>query len=234
MKRALAQLKTFFIQEFTGFTKREILLYCLVLAIVIFISIWSQDTILGIANAITGIAFVLLNGKGKRLCYIFGFVNSIIYAIIALNAQLYGDGLLYIIYYMPVYIIGLFIWNKNIDKAKDFTVKKRKLSTKMRLVVLGIIIAGCAIFAIILTYMQDSQPILDSTTTFVSLVAMIIEVGRYCEQWPLWLIVNTAEVIMWSIALYNGIPNAASSIVMWLVFLGVSIVMWYKWNKDIS
>ena len=46
-------------------------------------------------------------------------------------------------------------------------------------------------------YTDDPQPYLDAFTTVPAIVAQILMVMAYREQWYLWLIVDVLAMIMW-------------------------------------
>lgn len=73
------------------------------------LSIYWQDTIMGIVSATTGVACVVCTGKGKLSAYIFGLVNCVLYAIISYNANLYGETMLNALYYIPMQFVGFYI-----------------------------------------------------------------------------------------------------------------------------
>ena len=83
-------LKRFIKEEISGWKKIEVLWLFVACAIITSLSIYWQDTIMGIVSATTGVACVVLTGKGKLSAYIFGLVNCVLYAIISYNANLYG------------------------------------------------------------------------------------------------------------------------------------------------
>ena len=71
---------------------------------------------MGIISSTTGVACVVCTGKRKLSAYLFGIVNSILYAIIAYKATLYGETMLNSLYYVPMQFVGFYVWNKHMDK----------------------------------------------------------------------------------------------------------------------
>ena len=76
---------------------------------IVAISVISGDTTMGIISSTAGVIYTLCNGKGKRMAYIFGLINSVLYAIISYRATLYGDATLYGLYYVPMMFVGFFL-----------------------------------------------------------------------------------------------------------------------------
>ena len=72
---------------------------------------------------------------------------------------------------------------------------------------------------------------IDALSTVVSVVAMIVSIKMYAEQWILWIVVDVVTVIMWVIAFAQG-NDSISTLLMWIVYLGNAVVMYVKWIKE--
>ena len=78
----------------------------------------------------------------------------------------------------------------------------------------------------------DRQPLVDSVTTILSVIAMILTVKRCVEQWLMWILVNAISVVMWlRVYLENG--NSAATLLWWLIMLITGIIFFIQWSKDI-
>lgn len=198
---------------------------------IIIVSVISGDTVLGVLSSATGVAYTVCNGKGKRIAYVFGLINSILYAGISFSAQIYGDAFLYTIYYIPAMIVGFFVWKKFIDKS-SLEVVRRRLQFKWRIVLVVICVAGTLIFWWALKiFTDDALPFLDAFKTFLSITATVLAIKRFNEQWVLWASVNFIEVLVWSFRFADGVENSAVSLTMWILFFVIGIVMWVQWSK---
>lgn len=223
-------MKDFIKNELYGWTKGEVIWLIFTCTIIAALSIYWQDSLMGIISAVTGIAYVIFAGKGKLSAYFFGLINCTLYAIISFNAKLYGETMLNAIYYLPMQFVGFFVWSKNMNQ-KTHEVIKKSMSPVWR-VVLIIITAVCVyLYGLLLNYLGDAMPFIDSFTTVVSVVAMIISVGMFSEQWWLWTAVNALSVYMWWCNFTSGSDNIAT-LLMWLVYLISGIIMLIKWERE--
>ncbi len=168
---------------------------------------------------------------GKISNYLFGVVNILLYAYVAWNAKYYGDVMLNLLYYFPTNIIGWFVWKKNIDEESN-EVYKRKMSVKQEILVAVLSIVGIFIYGYILKWLGGNLPIIDSMSTVLSVVAQILLIKRYMEQWIIWLVVDMVSVIMWIAAFFNG-GESIAVLMMWMVYLANAVIMFIKWFKDI-
>ena len=185
---------------------------------------------MGIVSATTGVACVVCTGKGKLSAYIFGLINCILYAIISFEAKLYGETMLNAIYYVPMQFYGFYIWSKNInDDTKE--VKKRCMSNKGRVLLFLSIVASTVSYGFVLKALGDAMPFVDAFTTASSIIAMIISVKMFAEQWWIWIAVDTFSVYMWWCNFVSGSDNMAT-LLMWVIYLGNAILMLVKWEKE--
>lgn len=218
--------------ELEGWKKLEITWLVLACTIIAGLSIYWKDTLMGIISATTGVACVVCTGKGKLSAYIFGLVNSILYAIIAFKAQLYGETMLNAIYYVPMQFIGFYIWSKNMNHETN-EVKKLHMKNSSRIFWLGVLVIATIIYGKVLKSLGDAMPMVDSFTTVSSVIAMIISVKMYSEQWWIWIAVDIFSVYMWWCNFQTGSDNMAT-LLMWIVYLGNAIIMCRRWEKEIA
>ena len=129
-------------------------------------------------------------------------------------------------------IIGIFKWKKHLKKDAQEIVKT-KLSVKERYIYSFLIIISSFIGAILIKFMGGANPFIDSTTTIMSIVGQILTVKRCIEQWYVWFFVNLLSLVMWFIAYING-SNCFATIIMWSVYLGLSIYFLISWKKELK
>ena len=115
--------------------------------------------------------------------------------------------------------------------SKTKEVVKKAMTWKMRGLFTLLIGIGTIIYGLVLNYLGDSNPYLDSFTTVCSVFAMVISIKMYAEQWIIWVVVNIASVIMWAIAFSSGNDNIAT-LLMWCVYLINAVIMLIKWMKE--
>lgn len=217
-------------KEITGWKKWEVGWLAAACSIIIFLSIYWQDTIMGIISATTGTACVICTGKGKLSAYLFGLINCVLYAIISFKASLYGETMLNALYYVPMQFVGFYTWSKHMnDKTNEVTKKNMKWSG--RLIMAMSILIGTLLYGLILNKMGDAMPFVDAFTTVTSVVAMIVSVKMFAEQWWIWVVVDVFTVYMWFVSFMQGKENIAT-LIMWMVYLVNAVIMLVKWEKE--
>ena len=168
----------------------------------------------------------------KLSAYIFGVINIVLYAMISFEAKYYGEVMLNVLYYFPMQFYGFYVWKKNMNE-ETHEVKKRRMPKKDFGIVLVVIFVATLIYGTFLKFLGGSLSYVDALSTVVSVVAMVISIKMYLEQWILWLIVDAVTVVMWGIAFANG-SDSIGTLLMWIVYLGNAFVMYVKWYKEVK
>lgn len=194
--------------------------------------------IVGSVAGIAGVLCVVLVAKGSIWNYLFGLVNVSMYAYISYDASLYGDAALNALYYVPMQFVGWWQWRKRgaaVSEAEaegaGVQVKARRFTWKQRTVLFLGCAAAVVAGAYVLEYFGDPQPLKDSTTTVLSIVAQALMALAFMEQWVLWIITNVVSVIMWCVCVARGEAHAAVMVIMWVFYLLNSINGLRVWCK---
>jgi nicotinamide mononucleotide transporter len=217
-------------QELSGWKAWEITWMAIACAVIIGFSIYWGDTLMGIISATTGVICVIATGKGKLMAYLFGAINCALYAIISYQAKYYGETMLNAIYYLPMQFVGFVVWKKNMN-VETGEVKKRHMSWKLRLLSLAAIAVTTWLYGLLLAHLGGNMPYIDSFTTMCSVIAMIVSIGMYSEQWWIWVGVNVFTIVLWTKDFMTGNDNMAT-LLMWCVYLVNSVIMLIKWEKE--
>lgn len=162
----------------------------------VFAFFYTGASILSLISGVSGIFAVVLCAERKMSFWIFAWIQLITYLILAWDQKLWGE-VGENIFYAITMIGGMFIWNKYKENDK---VKSRSLSKNF----FELIKITCAIGILLLWYClkhtNNPQPFMDSITTVPAIIAQILMITAYKEQWYFWLIIDIASIYMWAIA----------------------------------
>ncbi|MGB3103055.1 MAG: nicotinamide riboside transporter PnuC, partial [Psychrobacillus psychrotolerans] len=103
----------------------------------------------------------------------------------------------------------------------------------IQLIVIAVITS--VLYAYFLHLIGGQQVRIDSVAVVLSIIAQILMIKRYAEQWVLWIVVNGLSIVLWAITLLQSGGNDWSMLVMWTAFLVNSIygyVNWIKMSKE--
>lgn len=219
-------------KELSGWGKYERIIFPLEIILIIIISIYMKDNKIALISAICGISYTILAGKGKISCYFFGLCGTLCYSFIAYKNQLYGNLALYFLYYFPMQIAGIFKWKKHLKKDSQEIIKTQ-LSQKERYIYIATAIIFSIIVYLILWKLNDQNPVIDSITSVLSIIGLLLTIKRCIEQWYIWFIVNGLSTVMWIQAYLNG-SECFATILMWGTYFVLSIYFLNSWKKDIA
>lgn len=193
----------------------QIIVYCAV-----------PDSPIGMICGISGVICVALTAKGKISSYIFNFIQIITYMMICWELKLYlefGEN----IFYFITCILGVFLWKKNMKQNDDGStqVVAKKFDILQWLSVAMIATFGTFFLGKFGFFIGSTLPYYDALTNVLSIVAQMLMVWRYREQWAIWIIIDITCLIMFTML---GQWSMVAMYVAWTInaFYG-----WYNWSK---
>ncbi|WP_342254523.1 nicotinamide riboside transporter PnuC [Spiroplasma endosymbiont of Zeiraphera isertana] len=171
---------------------------------------WQQVLLFlnGIA-AFTNVICIILISFGKISNFFWGFFAVSIYGCIALVWDYVGDMQLNLFFFLPFQFIGyssVFFYFE-IPEFSRVILGKYDFDGN--------------------TFQQVLPHILDSLTNSLSIVAQILMLLRFREQWIFWIIVNIFQIAMYSGVAHNRLD--VNLLLMWIVALGNSGFGFYQW-----
>lgn len=222
-------IKEFIKYELKGWKRSEIIALTIVFSIIFVNAFIVKDSIIAVISAVCGILYSTIAGKGKISCYFFGLAGTACYSYLSFDNGLWGNLVLYMCYYLPMQILGIFEWKKNLKNSTKEIVKRQM--TIKETVILSILAAICCVAGIvILKFFNGSSPFFDGITTVLSVFGMLLTVKRYIEQWIIWMIVNGLSTIMWLNLVIHG-AKTYSTFIMWCVYFILAVYFYINWRK---
>ncbi|WP_151733422.1 nicotinamide riboside transporter PnuC [Paenibacillus tengchongensis] len=218
MKKALGSWKLFELVWLVAFT-----------GIAVVFTVLSGDSLFGFTVFITGVLCVVLTAKGKLMSYVFGMYNTFGYAYLAYINGLFGEVMLNLLFFVPMNVIGFYMWRKNLTDGK---LSMRQMELRGMLLVGAVCIAGCLLLGFGLSFIAgQNSPYIDAITTVLSIVATLLMVRRFKEQWLVYIVLNMFTVLLWIIRTAEGSGEGPLMIVMWSAYLINAVYGYYNWNK---
>ena len=169
-----------------------------------------------------GIMEMVLGVKGRRSNYIFALFSAIGTMVVAFMDHFYGNMAINI-FYIFICIIGFYLWGKHRNKDKN-VIALRLSPWQIVFVAITLIVATVSLNTV-LEYFGGHFTVLDSTSTILIILASILGVLRYREQWLIWFIADTLTLIMWL-----NTSNPAAIIMRAFLIIG-SIYGYFNWRK---
>jgi nicotinamide mononucleotide transporter PnuC len=200
----------------------------------------------GAINSLLYGLFSLAYGKRRFCCFFFN-----VFKVFFLGYT--GDAQLNLFFFLPLQFIGLYQWSKSVESSllivspsiySSFTVKSHSLSFQKQFFYLFVTFLLSLIFyyeipwfAILLEgeyYFQGQlfPRLFDSCCNGFSIVAQILCLLQYTEQWIWWIVVDFLQIAMYcGIAGYGTVINI---VLMWFLFLCNACYGLHSWRKRTS
>ena len=154
-----------------------------------------NDTTLAACSGIAGVISVVLCSQKKLSFYFWGIFQLVTILIISFQTGLPGK-VLENSFYLFTMLIGLFLWNKH-QTDNETRIESMTFSVYCILVIsLPLLIYGVSRLVV---YYGSEQPLLDALTTVIGIVAQIMLIFRFKEQWVLWFILDVLCIVLWAI-----------------------------------
>jgi nicotinamide mononucleotide transporter len=233
MITTLTRAKNYLREYFEDWSLWDKLWSLIFTGVIVALSIVWKDSWYGLICSLTGIFCVILAAKGRIFNYYIGIINVLLYAFISYQNKYYGEVMLNAFYFFPMQFVGLAIWLRHKNPRIIDTVKVRFLSNKYRFLWAAICAIGTVSYGFVLKKLGGNLPFLDSSSTVLSVIAMILMSWRYMEQWILWIIVDIVSVILWLVVMLNG-GNDITILLMWTAYLVNAIyglIVWIRMYK---
>ena len=210
-----------------GYTLFEKLFMLSMVLLQVIVYCFVPDTPIGIVCGIAGCICVVLTAKGKISSYIFNFIQMLTYMIICWDLALYlefGEQ----VFYFIACIFGVILWKKNMKKNDDGTeqVKAKKFKLWQWLAVISVTILSTVVLGTFGDVILGSTlPYLDAATVALAVIAQLLMVWRYREQWAIWIAIDVVSLVMFIVL---GEWSMVAMYVAWTInaFYG-----WYNWTK---
>lgn len=121
------------------------------------------------------------------------------------GARYYGEVMLNACYYVPMQFVGWFMWKKHMD-GKTKEVEKTRLTVSRQILLLVLSAVSIYGYGLVLKRLGGNLPFIDSMSTCLSVLAMLLSVRRLMEQWIVWIVVDVVTVFMWFADYQKGGP----------------------------
>ena len=190
MAESVSQGNWFYRQLFTKWKKFEITYVSILILLQLVVYAIVPDSPIGMVSGVAGVLCLVYGMKGRKISFLFGIVQCLAMTYIAWISHAYGSFAMDIIYVISQ-PIGWFMWGQN-EATRSFEPgTKRKIFAGA--------FAAWIVGWIVLSMLEGQLPYFDSINFVVSLIAQLLYILKYKENWSLWIVVNIANLTYWSL-----------------------------------
>jgi len=170
-----------------------------------------------------GIAYLLLAMRENRLCWYAAFVSTAIFLVLFWQVNLLMESALQV-YYLVMAVYGWRQWGGGGEEGKHDALLISSWPLRNHLLAIaGISLASITSAMLLSTYTQAALPLLDSFTTWGSIVTTWMVTRKILENWLYWLLIDSVSIYLYS---ERGLYLTAALFVAYLIIV---IFGYRKW-----
>lgn len=186
-------------------------------------------TVINFISAVCGVICIFFTAKANISNFIFATVNTMVYAVYLVYWHIWGTAALEIFFYIPLNFITWYYWAKHRDAVITRKTKARRLKLWQNVICAVIVTAAAFVYHMILVRLGGEVAWFDAFTLSIGIVASILELFRYREQYVWWIITDIVSVGMY-IAHFDAVYLTKRSIYLIMAIIG--LVNWARLNKE--
>ena len=186
-------------------------------------------TIINFISAVCGVLCIFFCAKASISNFVFATVNTLVYSVYLLYWHIWGTAALEILFYIPMNFISWYAWVKHRDEVLTHKTKAKRLTAAQNVLCTAIVIGSAVIYHWILVKLGGEVAWFDAFTLSIGIVATVLELLRYREQYVWWIITDVVAVGMY-VAHFDAVYLTKKSI--YLIMAVIGLVNWARLNKE--
>ena len=186
-------------------------------------------TVVNFISAVCGVVCIFFCAKASVSNFAFGLVNTIVYIVYLWYWKIYGTMTLELVVYLPAGIASWKLWAMHRDEVQVELAKIKKLKYWQDAIVVAVVAISTVIYHAILVKVGGNVAWLDAMTVAIGVIATILEMFRYREQYVLWLVTDVIAVAMY-IVHFDAVYLTKKSI--YLIMAVIGLINWVKLNNE--
>ena len=198
---------------------------------------------LGIFTLVTGVLFLILEIRQNNWMWLFQLLSSAAAMVSFLMESLYASSALNL-YYVVMAFVGFVQWRKDEqvgrqgpaaegtnsaigsgEKVVAGGIHLRRLSLKVALNSLAVLILGTVAIFFLLRLLKDPMSVTDAGVTVLSGIATWWLAKSYPEQWVLWIV---ADALSAFICLNQGMTAMG---ILYIIYTLSAVYGYWHWKK---
>lgn len=185
-------------------------------------------TVINFISAVCGVICIFFTAKANISNFVFASVNTVVYAVYLVYWHIWGTALLEILFYIPMNFISWYFWARHRDREITRKTKSRRLTAFWNGVCAVVVVASALIYHAVLVKIGGEAAWFDAFTLSIGILATILELFRYREQYVWWIITDIVSIGMY-IAHFDAVYLTKRSI--YLIMAVIGLINWAKLNR---
>lgn len=217
---------------FKGWSHFEItFLFCSLIIITLCFFLGADRNVFSLIVSLVGVISVLTVAKGLVIAPMINIIYNLIYAILSITQQYYGEAIIYIFLMIPISVISIIEWLKNKSKDSEKVVEVNKIHGIEYAWLSVVTIIATIGFYFLLRFLHTNELIISTISLISSLVASYLMLRR-CSYYALGFVTNDIIlIILWSLVVKNNSISYLPTVITFVVFLINDIYGFINWKR---
>lgn len=185
-------------------------------------------TVINFISAVCGVICIFFTAKANISNFVFASVNTVVYAGYLVYWHIWGTALLEILFYIPMNSISWYFWARHRDREITRKTKSKRLTMLWNSVCAVVVVVSALIYHAVLVKIGGEVAWFDAFTLSIGILATILELLRYREQYVWWIITDIVSIGMY-IAHFDAVYLTKRSI--YLIMAVIGLINWAKLNR---
>ena len=186
-------------------------------------------TVINFISAVCGVLCIFFCAKASISNFVFATVNTLVYSVYLVYWHIWGTAALEILFYIPMNFISWYYWAKHRDEVLVHKTKAKKLTLAQNVLCTVVVVVSAVVYHAVLVRVGGEVAWFDAFTLSIGIVATVLELLRYREQYVWWIITDVVSVGMY-IAHFDSVYLTKRSI--YLIMAVIGLLNWTKLHKD--
>jgi nicotinamide mononucleotide transporter len=177
-----------------------------------------------LAAVVLGIAYLLLVVRESLWCWYAAFISTSIFLYLFWDVNLLMESALQV-YYLVMAVYGWWHWRagkSNAGNADELAITTWTLRTHL-IAIAGVLLASLLSAELLKHYTQAALPLLDSFTTWGSILTTWMVTRKILENWLYWLVIDSVSIYLY---LDRGLYLTA---LLFMAYIVIVIIGYRKW-----
>ncbi len=178
-----------------------------------------------LAAVVLGIAYLLLVVQESLWCWYAAFISTSIFLYLFWDVNLIMESALQV-YYLMMAVYGWWHWRagkpNGAEKAEELAITTWSPRTHL-VAIAGVLVASLISAELLKYYTQAALPLLDSFTTWGSILTTWMVTRKILENWLYWLVIDSVSIYLY---LDRGLYLTA---LLFMAYIVIVIIGYRKW-----
>lgn len=192
----------------------------------------AKTNILSTITSIVGTWGIIMISRGNYVAHYIYIVFSILYSIVSITANYYGEAIIYTFIMLPIHIFSAMSWKKNKVNSASNEVQVNKKNTKGHVVISSVICTLLSVpFYFLLVALNTENPICSTLSLSTSVLAAYFMLKRIKFFSAIFAVDDILLLVLWGVQIFQGEYQYIPTLIVCVSLLindAYSTMCWFK------